>query len=170
MKMIAEYLEHAGRFEQKAEEATDRKFKEGMLRQAAAYRKLAERRAEILNVPILAGVCTTISLLSALFAAALWFMSAEVTIPAPGHFPIIVHPPDPLTAVPGDTLVGVGNSPKLQEWTAAVAEAFGQQSKLSGSAAVATSVAIFFEVFAILFRAARLPRLLRLASRMWIAR
>jgi hypothetical protein len=51
MKMIAEYLEHAIRFEQMAKEAADPKFKEQMLGQAAAYRKLARDRAKKLNLP-----------------------------------------------------------------------------------------------------------------------
>ncbi len=49
--MIAEYLEHAIRFEQMAEQATDPKFKDSLLQQAAAYRKLAEQRATKLNIP-----------------------------------------------------------------------------------------------------------------------
>ena len=52
LRMIAEYLEHAIRFEQMAEEATDPKFREGLLQQAAAYRKLAEQRAMKLNIPV----------------------------------------------------------------------------------------------------------------------
>lgn len=52
MRMIAEYLEHAIRFEQMAEQATDAKFKAGLLQQAAAYRKLAQERAKQLNVAI----------------------------------------------------------------------------------------------------------------------
>jgi hypothetical protein len=50
--MIAEYLEHAIRFEQMANEATDPGFKEGLLQQAAAYRKLAEQRAKKLNIAL----------------------------------------------------------------------------------------------------------------------
>jgi len=52
MRMIAQYLEHAIRFEQMAEEATDPKFKDSLLQQAAAYRKLAEQRAKKLNIPL----------------------------------------------------------------------------------------------------------------------
>ena len=52
MRMIAEYLEHAIRFEQMAEQATDPKFKDDLLQQAAAYRKLAEQRAKKLNIPV----------------------------------------------------------------------------------------------------------------------
>ena len=52
VRMIAEYLEHAIRFEQMAEEATDLKFKDSLLQQAAAYRKLAEQRAKKLNIPL----------------------------------------------------------------------------------------------------------------------
>jgi hypothetical protein len=50
--MIAEYLEHAIRFEQMAKEATDPGFKAGLLQQAAAYRKLAEQRAKKLNIAL----------------------------------------------------------------------------------------------------------------------
>ena len=52
MRMIAEYLEHAIRFEQMAERETEPKFKAGLLAQAAAYRKLANERAKKLNIPI----------------------------------------------------------------------------------------------------------------------
>jgi hypothetical protein len=49
--MIAEYLEHAIRFEQLAEAETNPTYKEQLLRQAKAYRKLADDRAKKLNVP-----------------------------------------------------------------------------------------------------------------------
>jgi len=49
--MIAEYLEHALQFERMAAEATDPSFKESMLKQAAAYRKLAGERAGRLGLP-----------------------------------------------------------------------------------------------------------------------
>lgn len=52
MRMIAEYLEHAIRFEQMAEEAIDPKFKETLLQQAIAYRKLAEQRAKKFNISL----------------------------------------------------------------------------------------------------------------------
>jgi len=52
VRMIAEYLEHAIRFEQMAELAADPKFKESLLQQAAAYRKLAEQRAKKLNISV----------------------------------------------------------------------------------------------------------------------
>lgn len=52
MRMIAEYLEHAIRFEQMAEQATDPQFKDSLLQQAAAYRKLAEQRAKKLNIAL----------------------------------------------------------------------------------------------------------------------
>jgi hypothetical protein len=52
MRLIAEYLERASRFEQVAEEATDPKFKQNLLAQADAYRKLAEGRAKKLNVSL----------------------------------------------------------------------------------------------------------------------
>jgi hypothetical protein len=50
--MIAEYLEHAIRFEQLADAEQQPKFKEELLRQATAYRKLAEERAKKLDLPI----------------------------------------------------------------------------------------------------------------------
>lgn len=50
--MIAEYLEHAIRFEQMAKETVDPKFKDSLLQQAAAYRKLAAQRAKKLNIPL----------------------------------------------------------------------------------------------------------------------
>ena len=49
--MIAEYLEHALQFEKMAQEATDPAFRESMLKQAQAYRKLAAERATRLNLP-----------------------------------------------------------------------------------------------------------------------
>jgi hypothetical protein len=50
--MIAEYLEHAIRFEQLAEAEKNPSFKEKLLRQSAAYRKLAEERAKKLGLPV----------------------------------------------------------------------------------------------------------------------
>ena len=49
MKMIAEYLEHALQFERMASEATDPALKESLSKQALAYHKLAEERAERLH-------------------------------------------------------------------------------------------------------------------------
>ena len=51
MKMIAEYLEHALQFERMGSEATDTALKESMLKQSAAYRKLAEDRAKRMSLP-----------------------------------------------------------------------------------------------------------------------
>jgi hypothetical protein len=51
MKMIAEYLEHAIQFERMAAGATDPALKESLSKQAHAYRKLAEERAERLHLP-----------------------------------------------------------------------------------------------------------------------
>ncbi len=45
MKMLAEYLENAIKFEKMADEETDAKLKEDFEKQGAAYRKLAEKRA-----------------------------------------------------------------------------------------------------------------------------
>ena len=50
VKMIAEYLDHAIQFERMAAEATDPNFKESMLEQAQAYRKLAAERSARLNL------------------------------------------------------------------------------------------------------------------------
>ena len=49
--MIAEYLEHAFQFERMAAEATDPAFKESLLKQAATYCRLAEKRAAELKLP-----------------------------------------------------------------------------------------------------------------------
>jgi hypothetical protein len=46
MRMLAEYLENAIRFEQLAAAETDAKLKANLERQAAAYRKLAEKHAK----------------------------------------------------------------------------------------------------------------------------
>ena len=46
MKMLAEYLDTALKFEQMAAAETDPKLKADFERQAAAYRKLAEKRAK----------------------------------------------------------------------------------------------------------------------------
>jgi len=59
MKLVAEYLEQAVRFNRMAAEATDPKLKESLEKQAAAYRKLADKRAAELtltpvNLPALA--------------------------------------------------------------------------------------------------------------------
>jgi hypothetical protein len=51
MKLIAEYLEQSLHFERMAGEATDPKLKESFQKQAAAYRKLADKRAEALKLP-----------------------------------------------------------------------------------------------------------------------
>ena len=46
MKMLAEYLENAIKFEKMAADETDAKLKVQFAKQAAAYRKLAEKRAQ----------------------------------------------------------------------------------------------------------------------------
>ena len=46
MKMLAEYLENAIRFEKMAAEESDPKLKADFEKQAASYRKLAEKRAK----------------------------------------------------------------------------------------------------------------------------
>jgi hypothetical protein len=51
MKMVAEYLERVLQFERMAAEATDPALKDSFQKQAAAYRKLAEKRAASLNLP-----------------------------------------------------------------------------------------------------------------------
>jgi hypothetical protein len=45
MKLVAEYLEHAERFERMAEDAADPKLKAQFLQQSEAYRKLAAKGA-----------------------------------------------------------------------------------------------------------------------------
>jgi hypothetical protein len=51
MKMVAEYLEHAVQFECVAAEATDPEFKEALLVQARAYRRLAEQCVKVVGRP-----------------------------------------------------------------------------------------------------------------------
>ena len=51
VKMIAEYLEHALQFEKMAKDETDAALKQQLLKQAEAYRKLAEERARRLDLP-----------------------------------------------------------------------------------------------------------------------
>ncbi|TMJ04281.1 MAG: hypothetical protein E6G97_07190 [Alphaproteobacteria bacterium] len=51
MKLVAEYLEQVINFERMAAEATDPTLKALLKEQAAAYRKLAEKRAAELNLP-----------------------------------------------------------------------------------------------------------------------
>jgi hypothetical protein len=46
MKMLAEYLESAIKFERLAADEKDAKLKEQFAKQSAAYRKLAEKRAK----------------------------------------------------------------------------------------------------------------------------
>jgi hypothetical protein len=52
MKLVTEYLEHVAHFERMANEADDPELKEKLLAQAEAYRKLAEKRAEQMRVPL----------------------------------------------------------------------------------------------------------------------
>ena len=51
MKMVAEYLEHALQFEKLAEDTQDPAFKDSLLKQAQAYRRLAGERAHALKTP-----------------------------------------------------------------------------------------------------------------------
>jgi hypothetical protein len=51
VKLVAEYLEQAVKFNRKAAEATDPELKESLQQQAAAYRNLAEKRAAQLKLP-----------------------------------------------------------------------------------------------------------------------
>jgi hypothetical protein len=46
MKMLAEYLEHATKFERMAASESNPKLKADLEKQATAYRKLAEQRAK----------------------------------------------------------------------------------------------------------------------------
>lgn len=50
--MLTEYLERAVEFEQLAASENDKTFKQQLLEQAAAYRKLAAKRAEELGLPM----------------------------------------------------------------------------------------------------------------------
>lgn len=52
MKFIAQYLERAQQFEHLAAAETDSKLKADLEKQALAYRKLAERRAKEMGVPL----------------------------------------------------------------------------------------------------------------------
>ena len=51
MKLVAEYLEDAVRFDRMAADATDPKLKQALRNQADAYRKLATKRASQLKLP-----------------------------------------------------------------------------------------------------------------------
>jgi hypothetical protein len=51
MKLVAEYLERSVHFARLAADADDPNLKERLLEQAAAYRKLAEKRAALLGKP-----------------------------------------------------------------------------------------------------------------------
>jgi len=51
MKLVAEYLDHAQRFERMAEEASDPQLKAQFLQQGQAYRKLAAKRVGHLKGP-----------------------------------------------------------------------------------------------------------------------
>jgi hypothetical protein len=51
MKMLTEYLERALEFEALADREEDEAFKAELQKQAAAYRKLAEKRAEQYGLP-----------------------------------------------------------------------------------------------------------------------
>jgi hypothetical protein len=52
MKMLTEYLERAIEFEQLAASEQNEAFKAELLKQAAAYRKLAAKRAERYGLPM----------------------------------------------------------------------------------------------------------------------
>jgi hypothetical protein len=51
MKMVAEYIEHAIRFEQMAAQEKDAKLRAEFEKQALAYRKLARERARKSGIP-----------------------------------------------------------------------------------------------------------------------
>jgi hypothetical protein len=51
MKFVAEYLQQAAHFEQMAAETADATLKNQLLKQAADYRRLAEKRAAQLGLP-----------------------------------------------------------------------------------------------------------------------
>ena len=52
MKLVAEYLVDAIKFEQMADEANDEALKASFKNQAAEYRKLAIKRAKQLGMPL----------------------------------------------------------------------------------------------------------------------
>jgi hypothetical protein len=52
MKLVAEYLLDAIKFEQMAEDAKDEALKAAFLKQVADYRKLALKRATELGMPV----------------------------------------------------------------------------------------------------------------------
>ena len=52
MKLVAEYLQDAIKFEQMAEDAKDEALKAAFMKQAADYRKLALKRAGQLGMPL----------------------------------------------------------------------------------------------------------------------
>jgi hypothetical protein len=54
MKLVAEYLVDAVKFDQMAEDARDAALKASFRKQAAEYRKLALKRAKQLGMPALA--------------------------------------------------------------------------------------------------------------------
>ncbi len=52
MRLLLEYLERAGQLEKLAEGETKSDFKDQLLKQAAAYRKLAAKRADEHGLPM----------------------------------------------------------------------------------------------------------------------
>jgi hypothetical protein len=52
MKLVTEYLADAANFERLAATESDLAMKERLLNQAAAYRKMAEKRAKALGLPL----------------------------------------------------------------------------------------------------------------------
>jgi len=52
MKLVAEYLQDAIKFEQMAEDAQDEALKAAFMTQAGDYRKLALKRAKQLGMPL----------------------------------------------------------------------------------------------------------------------
>ena len=52
MKLVAEYLQDAIKFEQMVEDANDEALKASLKKQAAEYRKLAIKRAKQLGMPL----------------------------------------------------------------------------------------------------------------------
>jgi hypothetical protein len=52
MKLVAEYLLDAIKFEQMAEDAKDEALKAAFMKQAADYRNLALKRAKALGMPL----------------------------------------------------------------------------------------------------------------------
>jgi hypothetical protein len=106
------------------------------------------------HAQIISMAANAVSAFASIIAAVLWWLSANVTIPDPGQFPIGVVRPDtgPLGQPLGGTYVGSGYSKELQSWATTVSSAFASQSKRSGWAARSAAVAAIAFVIASVFQ------------------